>query len=251
MWTSRVKRRHFHRHSIRAFLAHFAKSHSFSKLTWSAKDSCDGMKRESYEHLSNSITHRYLNSLRIPISYFPKSRPSQPSVMEIPWPLSHYGKNPFEGNASVRSITLSEMRCLPKIQSTGSESIHVSAFDVPKLADTNILPLQLSIPSPSCFTSGEDIPFILSMKFPQAPTAPALLTPNIRIELIKRTRISRLGGVEVAIRETAVGTAEIRNIMEPAEGITHLSGVLQGGRAGRESSWHVHGMADVQVSTKL
>jgi len=68
------------------------------------------------------------------------------------------------------------------------------------------------------------------------------------MELIKRTRLCRIGSDEVAVREISVGTADIRNIREPTDGITYLSGIIQAGKAGRESSWKVIGMADVQVS---
>ena len=108
---------------------------------------------------------------------------------------------------------------------------------------------QLSLPSAPSFTSGEHIPFVLSLIFPHAPALPELLTPNIQIELIKRTRVSRLGGLEIAMREISIGRADIRNIKEPVAGVTHLSGVIPAGKPGRESSWKVYGMADVQVST--
>jgi len=66
------------------------------------------------------------------------------------------------------------------------------------------------------------------------------------MELIKRTRLCRIGSDEVAVREISVGTADVRNIREPTDGITYLSGIIQAGKAGRESSWKVIGMADVQ-----
>jgi hypothetical protein len=109
---------------------------------------------------------------------------------------------------------------------------------------------QLSLPSAPCVTSGEHIPFVLSLVFTHAPALPALLIPNIQIDLIKRTRISRLGGAEIAVREISIGRADIRNVKEPADGITHLSGVIPAGKPGRENSWKVYSMADVQVSNR-
>jgi len=73
-----------------------------------------------------------------------------------------------------------------------------------------------------------------------------LLTPNIQIELIKRTRINRLGGLEIAMREICVGRADIQNIKEPVDGMVYLSGIIPAGRPGRESSWKVYAMVDVQ-----
>lgn len=80
---------------------------------------------------------------------------------------------------------------------------------------------------------------------------PVLLTPNIRIEVIKRVRINRVGRAEIAVREISLGTADIRGIKQEAEGITHLSGVVRAGQPGRENSWAVNGMVDVQVSLTL
>lgn len=86
----------------------------------------------------------------------------------------------------------------------------------------------------------------MSLVFPDAPALPALLARNIHIELIKRTRL--FSGLELGLRDISVGAADIRNISEPADGISYLSGVIQAGQAGREHSWMVHGFADVQVS---
>jgi hypothetical protein len=76
------------------------------------------------------------------------------------------------------------------------------------------------------------------------------LIPNIQVELIKRTRINRPSGAEIAVQEMSIGRADIRNIKEPADGITHLSGVIPAGKPGRENSWKVYSMADVQVSNR-
>lgn len=113
--------------------------------------------------------------------------------------------------------------------------------------------LQVSLPTPAIFTSGSRIPFTLSFAFPSASAMPALLIPNIRIELIKRTRLSRLGGLEIAQREAVVGRADIENIKEEGSGygVTHLSGSIPAGREGRESSWKVYTMADVQYIVRI
>jgi len=171
--------------------------------------------------------------LSIPLSYLPKSRPSQPSVMDIPWPLGNIAGNPFQGDDRVRTETLSEYWPCQKSSPVKSDP-------------SNSHSIYLLLPSPLSFTSGEHIPFIISLSFPHAPALLALLTPNIHIELIKRTCISRLSGLETAIREISVGCADIRNIKEVATGVTRLSGVIQAGRPGRENSWKISAMANVQ-----
>lgn len=108
----------------------------------------------------------------------------------------------------------------------------------------------MALPSPSCFTAGERIPFVLSLSFPDEPAVPSILVRDVRIELIKRTRLSRLGGLEVAMREVSVGRADIQNIKESGDGVTHLSGVILAGKDGREYSWKIYTLADVQVSLK-
>jgi len=91
---------------------------------------------------------------------------------------------------------------------------------------------------------------VLSFFFTHAPALPALLIPNIQIELIKRTRISRLDGLETASQEISIGRADMRNIKEPIDGVAHVSGVIPAGKPGRENSWKVYAMADVQVSNR-
>jgi hypothetical protein len=53
------------------------------------------------------------------------------------------------------------------------------------------------------------------------------------------------------MQEISVGCADIRNIKEVAAGVTHLSGVIQAGRPGRENSWKIYAMADVQVRPSI
>ena len=67
-------------------------------------------------------------TIRIPISYFPKTRPSHPSVMEIPWPLTHPRENPFDGDATVKCAALEEYDPITKAAITKKygESIYVS-----------------------------------------------------------------------------------------------------------------------------
>lgn len=172
-------------------------------------------------------------TIRIPISYLPKSRPSHPSIMDLPWPPGNSAVSPFHGDDSVRTEALSEY--WPLKNSLAKESNRSKSQSI-----------YLSLPSATCFASGEHIPFVLSLVFPDEPALPALLTPDVQMELIKRTRITRCGGLETAMREITVGRADIRSIKETVAGVTHLRGVIQAGKPGRENSWNVYAMADVQ-----
>lgn len=170
----------------------------------------------------------------------------------MPWPSQTSVRPPFLGDSCVKTVALSAcqpcQKSWPECDSSASQSIYVSGSPLRICPASAELFFQLSIPSPLCFTSGEQIPFILSLIFPDAPALPALLTPDIRIELIGRLRLSRIGSTEVATRERVIGTADIQSISEPTEGIAYLRGTIQAGKAGRGSSWKVFGMADIQVS---
>ena len=67
-------------------------------------------------------------TIRIPISYFPKTRPSHPSVMEVPWPLAHPCENPFDSNTTVNCAALQEYDPIAKatVAKKYSGSIYVS-----------------------------------------------------------------------------------------------------------------------------
>lgn len=80
-----------------------------------------------------------------------------------------------------------------------------------------------------------------------------MLIPGINIELIKRTRISRFCGLEIAQHEAIIGRAQIESIKEEREGcgVMHLSGAITAGREGRETSWKVTTMADVQYIVRV
>lgn len=108
--------------------------------------------------------------------------------------------------------------------------------------------MQFSLPSPKCFTSGEAIPFMLSLACEDAPILATLLAPNIRIGLIKRTRLYRRGGRDISTRDVSIAAAEVLQIEDWSERVALVRGEIQAGSAGEECSWRVDGIAEVQVS---
>lgn len=66
-------------------------------------------------------------TIRIPISYFPKTRPSHPSVMEVPWPLASPNENPFDDDTTVKCTALQEYDPITRATITrkSTESIYV------------------------------------------------------------------------------------------------------------------------------
>lgn len=60
-------------------------------------------------------------TIRIPVLYLPKSRPSHPSITDVPWPLGNPATSPFHNDARVRTEELSEFWPLKKKTSTQSD----------------------------------------------------------------------------------------------------------------------------------
>jgi hypothetical protein len=91
------------------------------------------------------------------------------------------------------------------------------------------------------------VPFTLSLVFPKEPVLAEILTRHIRIVLLKRVQLRRKGLRDVVSRDTTIATASMEDHNEYAEGVSLLRGEIQAGRAGRETSWRVDGVAEVQV----
>jgi len=108
--------------------------------------------------------------------------------------------------------------------------------------------VKLSLPSSMCFTSGELIPFNLTIVFVDAPDLVRLLLQHVQFKLLKRTRIWTNGGRDINVRHLHLGSGKPLWLYDSTKGVNVLNGVIQAGAAGRECSWRVHGVAEVQVS---
>jgi len=163
-------------------------------------------------------------SRTIPVLYLPKSRPANPPVANIPMPSSRFACVPFCREKCVKTMPLT-----PK---------------APKEVDLSGS-IYLSLPSPLSFTSGESIPFILSLVFPNAPVLVRLLAPHVRLGLFQRIRVL-WNGEPTNLRNTKISTGEVQLICQPTEGVAMLSGVIPAGTAGREYSWRMDEVIEVQ-----
>ncbi|KZP32321.1 hypothetical protein FIBSPDRAFT_515443 [Athelia psychrophila] len=178
--------------------------------------------------------------LTVPIYYLPKSRPSEPPAMSILWPRMSASECLYASHERISTVALTEGSPAAKPDNAHQRST-----------------IKVSLPTPAIFTSGSRIPFTISFAFPSGAVMPALLIPNVRIELIKCTRLSRLGGLEIPQHaERVIGRADIENIKEvlgEAYGVTqtHLSGTIEAGHEGRESSWNVYAMVDVHYIVRI
>lgn len=72
--------------------------------------------------------HSQAPSIRVPISYLPKSSPSHPSVMELPWPSENTSLIPFHGDDRVRTEMLHEYWPLKNSSPTETQSKSQSIY---------------------------------------------------------------------------------------------------------------------------
>jgi len=130
---------------------------------------------------------------------------------------------------------------------SGTNSAYVSAWKKSVDLTKSYLHPQLSLPLPLSFASGDYIPFTLSLLFPDAPALAQLLASHIRVKLIKRTRIWINAGRDISVRDLCIANADPLQVDRLIEGANLLNGSIYAGMAGRESSWNVDGVSQVQV----
>lgn len=107
------------------------------------------------------------------------------------------------------------------------------------------------MPLPWCFSSGSEIPFIMSLIFPESPALPMLLKESIRIDLYKRMQLLRLKATDVSTRDILLSTAKMGEVNKAVSGVVHLKGTIKAGKSGQESSWMIEDMVHVQVSGNI
>ncbi|KAF8078141.1 hypothetical protein FPV67DRAFT_1775426 [Lyophyllum atratum] len=170
----------------------------------------------------------------IPILYLPKSSPTDPpltSIPRLPRGLEHSASllGIFE---RVKTVTLS-----PAYGPSNKAKLSLEQFSKC---------VNLSIPSPQCFTSGELIPFTLSLIFPKEPVLASLLAPTAQIHLLKRLLVRVKGSEGLIQRDTCISTAELRTSKEFTEGVRMLRGFIQAGTGGEEASWQIEDVIEIQ-----
>ncbi|KAF9456137.1 hypothetical protein BDZ94DRAFT_1327182 [Collybia nuda] len=161
----------------------------------------------------------------IKILYLPKSRPSEPPLATIPRP----SRNLADRLERIKTVTLHPCLCKTKTRDVNLNSFYDAIF--------------LSLPSPQCFTSGESIPFSLSLVFPENPAVGKLLMRNTRVQLLRRLRITKGALAETIQRDTVLSSSQVRHAKEYTEGVNILRGSIQAGSAGGESSWQIQGVS--------
>lgn len=179
------------------------------------------------------------------ILYLPKSTPSEPPVHSIPRPSRRQEANEFLNQLErVKTTALTpyhppDSKCKAKRSRTPLEIFNRNVF--------------LSVPDPQCYASGQSIPFTLSLVFPDDPVIPHLLTRNMRIQVLKRLIVWKKtsSGVQAVQRDSFVSSATLRYGREYTEGVTLLKGEIKAGEPGKEVSWKLDAVAEVQYVLRI
>lgn len=87
----------------------------------------------------------------------------------------------------------------------------------------------------------------MSLAFPDDPFLALALRGN-RIELFRRLNVWKKGSSEVLQRDDIVSSSALKFGREYSEGVWLLRGDIKAGDQGKEVSWILDGVAEVQVS---
>ncbi|KXN90483.1 hypothetical protein AN958_04155 [Leucoagaricus sp. SymC.cos] len=181
----------------------------------------------------------------IRVLYLPKCTPLEPPLHTIPRPTSRLGGTSSELYylyERVKTVMLTpyhpdDGKSKPKRSTSPLDDFGQCIF--------------LSLPHPQCYASGQIIPFTLSLVFPDDPVLAALLTRNIRIQLLRRLNVWKKGSGDLIQREELVALATLRYGREYKEGITLLRGEIKAGDQGKEVSWSLDAVAEIQYVLRV
>ena len=127
--------------------------------------------------------------------------------------------------------------------------VHVShSGGSTEIQPVTLAPMQLFLPIPRCYTSGDTIPLAIGISCLSSPALAKLYVTSVSMQLVKRRKIWVSAGRQISVRETLLSTAVSSGRIECGQGEEYLTFSLEAGAAGRESSWSVDGAVDVSVS---
>jgi len=118
-------------------------------------------------------------------------------------------------------------------------------------AEGNLAVVQVYLPEPSVFASGEPIPLALSIECPTSPAIPKLLSGNIGVFLIKRKKVWINEGRQISVREMVVEKVGEFRVNSMQEGTMYLSTELPAGHHGAECSWGILGHMVVEYVIRV
>ncbi|EKM55636.1 uncharacterized protein PHACADRAFT_121358 [Phanerochaete carnosa HHB-10118-sp] len=169
----------------------------------------------------------------IPVYYLPKTRPSMATLLELP-PLSLDAVS-----NRVKAISL-----MPTWPSTcQARSLTSQGTELPSV--------QAFLPLPRCYPSGEPIPMALKISCLSSPALTRLYFPNIEVQLVKRRKIYVGLQRQYSLRENVLNTAVIDHKTCLEIGGCCVIMRLEAGAMGRECSWSVDGVIDIQYVIRI
>jgi hypothetical protein len=82
---------------------------------------------------------------------------------------------------------------------------------------------------------------------PDSPALAKLMVSNMQVKLLKRSSFASKTGRDACIEDEEVALAELREVPQSSEGVSIFRGKVRAGEAGREYSWGIKSIAEVQV----
>ncbi|KAF5324514.1 hypothetical protein D9611_004487 [Ephemerocybe angulata] len=185
---------------------------------------------------------RKTESRLISFYYLPKTNPISPPICILP-PASRHCENPplfLVGPERLRSFPV------PPVFPTKKTPSPCQKEKLEQLRNS----VYLSVPDPATFSSGQEMPFMLSLAFADEPCLAELLCESIAVHLYKRVGIA-IRGDEYSERNILVSSATLRKNSGWAEGVIVLKGEIRTGDVGAEMSWSVPGYAHVKYILRV
>lgn len=111
--------------------------------------------------------------------------------------------------------------------------------------------VQLTLPSPKIYTSGDSIPLTLTLSCSKLPSLPQLLTKadSLSIHLVRRAKVTTSSGD--TLQESVMSGAELKRTDNYAENVSRSYWVLHLGKSQRHVSWKVEGSAEVKYLVRV
>lgn len=108
--------------------------------------------------------------------------------------------------------------------------------------------LQLFLPHPRCYPSGEFIPLGIMIGCPSSPAVTKLYTSDITVQLLKRRKLIVGATNMVNIHDTVLSTGRFDRKNDCSRSQSCLLWKIEAGASGRETSWSIDGVIEVLVS---
>lgn len=164
-------------------------------------------------------------SCLIPIMYLPKSEPSS-----VQMTLS-----------KVEEMSLSSMTP----QRVDSKNVYRLLCPFSSFHDTIFLAL-----TSTDFASGNRIPFTISLDISKHPLLSQILDENIYVTLVNKICLWSSANLNPISSERQISSGSVNSRLD-SQGKVFLRGSIQAGRAGKESSWRLEGVASMEYILRV